>query len=510
MSLITQSGRRQFRSRMAVVILYVLLGIGAIITLYPFLTMLLTGTKGPTDQTEFSILPKFWYNQKALFEKYIHDKYAGNLSLIDSTRTGTAADQKLLDEYKQFLKNLPEDYWTAGFGNGPGQVTSKLSQRYQNWLRSKYKTIEKTNSAYLEENVVFQSALPPSEMLERKAWKPISGAKADDWNEFKRTLPTEYRIPITERRMFQEHLRSKTKNQIELVSEAVRLKATKFEDIALPESGIELDEFRKEGLPSRYVVRTVESLWNKNHTWPMPIAAYEADYVKRNAGKLRLDFTFRNYSYVLDYILLHGKAVFNTAVFCGLALLLQLTINPLAAYILSRYPIRATGKILIFLLATMAFPAEVTMIPSFLLLKDLGLLNTFAALALPTAASGYMIFLLKGFFDSLPQEIYESGQMDGAKEMTLLTRIALPLSRPVLGYVGLLTFMGAYSAFMYAFLVAQDQKMWTLMVWIYELQIHAPKAVMMAALALVAVPTILVFMFAQKTISKGMVLPGER
>ncbi|MER3496281.1 MAG: ABC transporter permease, partial [Chloroflexota bacterium] len=175
-----------------------------------------------------------------------------------------------------------------------------------------------------------------------------------------------------------------------------------------------------------------------------------------------------------------------------------------------RYPVRASGRILIFLLATLAFPAEVAMIPSFLLLKDLGLLNTFAALVLPTAASGYMIFLLKGFFDSLPPELFEAGQLDGAPETTLMMRVALPLSRPVLGYLALTAFMASYGAFIYAFLVAQDQKMWTLMVWLYQLQTSAPKAVTMAALALAALPTVLVFLLAQRVIMRGIVLPGER
>jgi multiple sugar transport system permease protein len=79
-----------------------------------------------------------------------------------------------------------------------------------------------------------------------------------------------------------------------------------------------------------------------------------------------------------------------------------------------------------------------------------------------------------------------------------------------MGYLALLAFMGAYGAFIYAFLVAQDQRIWTLMVWVYQLQNTAPKAVMMAALTLAAVPTLIVFLFAQNAITKGIVLPGER
>jgi multiple sugar transport system permease protein len=264
-------------------------------------------------------------------------------------------------------------------------------------------------------------------------------------------------------------------------------------------------------LPDRYRKETVEDRWRATGaTGPLPIAALEARILAADAPSLRSEFAARNYSYVLDYVLINGRAILNTALFCFLAMATQLIVNPLAAYALSRYPIRQSGQILIFLLATMAFPAEVAMIPSFLLLKDLGLLNTFAALVLPTAASGYMIFLLKGFFDSLPQELYEAAQMDGAREATMMTRIALPLSKPVLGYLALIAFMGAYGAFIYAFLIAQDQQMWTLMVWVYQLQNMAPKSVMMAALTVAAVPTLLVFLFAQRVIIRGIVLPGER
>jgi multiple sugar transport system permease protein len=218
----------------------------------------------------------------------------------------------------------------------------------------------------------------------------------------------------------------------------------------------------------------------------------------------------RNYGYVLDNVLLDGRTVLNTVLFCLLAVLTQLIVNPLAAYALSRVQMRSGAKVLVFLLATMAFPAEVAMIPSFLLLRDLGLLNTLAALVLPTAASGYTIFLLKGFFDSLPNEVFDSGEVDGAPEWVMMLRLALPLARPVLGYIALLAFMGAYGAFLFAFLVCQDSRTWTLMVHVYQLQLAAPKAVTMAAVTLAALPTLVVFLLAQRVIMRGIVLPGER
>jgi len=187
-----------------------------------------------------------------------------------------------------------------------------------------------------------------------------------------------------------------------------------------------------------------------------------------------------------------------------------LVVNPLAAYALSRYQLPGTYKILLFLLATMAFPAEVTMIPGFLLLKSARLLNTYWALILPTMASGYSIFLLKGFFDSLPRDLYEAAMLDGAREYVMFTRITVPLSKPVLAVIALMTFTMAYGSFMWAFLVCQDPKMWTLMVWLFQMQIWAPQFMIMAALVLAAIPTLLVFVFCQNIIMRGIILPVEK
>jgi|DewCreStandDraft_4_1066084.scaffolds.fasta_scaffold00676_20 multiple sugar transport system permease protein len=231
-------------------------------------------------------------------------------------------------------------------------------------------------------------------------------------------------------------------------------------------------------------------------------------YVKEHAGELRRYFALSNYRLVLDYILRHGRAVYNTFIFVTLAILTHLIVNPVCAYALSRYNLKYGHRVLLFLLATMAFPAEVAMIPSFLLLKELNLLNTFAALVLPTVANGYSIFLLKGFFDSLPRELYEAGIIDGASEGRMFWKITVPLSKPVLAVIALSSFTAAYGSFMFAFLVCQDPRMWTLMVWLYELQIASPSYVVMAALTVAAIPTLLVFVFCQNIIMRGIIIPS--
>lgn len=227
-------------------------------------------------------------------------------------------------------------------------------------------------------------------------------------------------------------------------------------------------------------------------------------------GSMRQEFIVRNYATVLDFLLLHSRGVLNTVIYCFLAVLSALIINPMAAYAMSRYRLPTTYKILVFMLLTMAFPPMVTQIPVFLMLRDFNLLNTFAALILPGLAHGYSIFLLKGFFDSLPREQYESAQIDGAGEWIMFWRITMSLSKPILAVIALQAFNMAYSNFMFALLFCQDQGMWTLMVWLYQLQAKSGQAVMYASLIIAAIPTFVIFAFCQNIIMRGIVVPVEK
>lgn len=222
------------------------------------------------------------------------------------------------------------------------------------------------------------------------------------------------------------------------------------------------------------------------------------------------EFVSRNYIMVLDVMLYNGRAITNTIIYCFLAILTAIIVNPLAAYAMSRFKLKATYKIILILMLTMAFPPMVMGIPSFLLLKRLSLLNTFWALILPAAADGYFIFLLKGFFDSLPQELFESATIDGASETRIFWQIAMSLSKPIMAVIALGAFNAAYRNFMFAFIVCQDSSMWTMMVHIYQLMQRSSAGVGFAALVIAAIPTFLVFVFFQNIIIKGIVVPTEK
>ena len=219
-----------------------------------------------------------------------------------------------------------------------------------------------------------------------------------------------------------------------------------------------------------------------------------------------------NYRLVGEFLFVRGRAFFNTIVLVLLSVLAALTVNPLAAYALSRFKLKCTEQILLFLLATMAFPAAVTAIPGFLLVRDLGLLNTFAALILPTVASGMSIFILKGFFDALPRELYEAAAIDGATETTVFFRITLPMTTPILAVNALNHFVAAYNSWEWAFLVCQRESNWTIAVWMYDLsqRMGSQPWCVMAGFVLVSIPTALVFLLCQKIILRGIVLPSMK
>ena len=219
-----------------------------------------------------------------------------------------------------------------------------------------------------------------------------------------------------------------------------------------------------------------------------------------------------NYKLVGEYLFVRGRAFANTLLLVVLSVLASLTVNPLAAYALSRFRLKSTERVILFMLATMAFPAAVTAIPGFLLIRSLGLLNTFAALVLPGVASGMSIFILKGFFDALPRELYEAAAIDGAGEWTVFRRITLPMTTPILAVNALNSFIHAYSSWEWAFLVCQKESHWTLAVWMYQMSqtfAHQPWCVM-AGFVLVSLPTAVVFLLCQRVILRGIVLPSMK
>jgi len=242
----------------------------------------------------------------------------------------------------------------------------------------------------------------------------------------------------------------------------------------------------------------------------VPMDQLEWAYVKDHAWSLRWKFAVRNYINVYDAMFVQGRAFLNTSILCLLTVFSALLVNPLAAYAMSRFKLPGTYKVLLILMATMSFPPMVTTIPTFIMLRKLEMLNTFWALVLPGIANGYMIFLLKGFFDSLPQDLYEAALIDGAGEFRMFFQITMALSKPILAVVALGAFNAAYTMFLYALIVCPDPDMWLLNVYLLQYQQQVSMGGMFAAVLVAAIPPLVIFLFAQNIIMRGIVVPVEK
>jgi ABC-type glycerol-3-phosphate transport system permease component len=254
--------------------------------------------------------------------------------------------------------------------------------------------------------------------------------------------------------------------------------------------------------------------WHLAHieeAFPPFMIAYTTTFIN-NEYVLSFFPLLDNYKVVVDFLLFNGNAIFVTAILILLTIAFTLTVNPLAAYALSRFNIRGQDKILLFLLATMAFPAMVSAIPAYLLMRDIGLLNTFLALVIPGAANGMSIFILKGFFDSLPMELFEAATIDGASEMQIFRIVAMPLVKPILAINCLTAFIVAYNGWQWALIICQDKSMWTIAVWLYQASSwwgHSPWIVS-AGFVIASVPTLILFLSCQKIILRGIIIPSMK
>jgi len=370
-----------------------------------------------------------------------------------------------------FAREIANIFWV--------RVDASENPQFQQMLKAKYHTIGSLNRIYGKEYKAFDQVKLLKEIPE-----PYYGAMVADYTGFLKGWVD----PVTKKLykasasaisfvspdfLFQEYLQKKYK-RIGALNKALGTGFGSFEEITPPQR--------------EYHFR--EIMAHKSHQ--------------------RWEFATRNFITIIDYIGLQGRGIVNTMIYCVLAVLCALTFNPLAAYALSRFQLPSTYKILLFLMLTMAFPQMVTQIPNFLMMRELGLLNTFGALVLPGLANGYSIFLLKGFFDSLPKELYESAMLDGASEARIFLQITMSLSKPILAVIALNAFTHAYSNFMMALLICQDQKMWTLMPWLYQLQQSSCQAVIYSSLIIASIPTFLIFMLCQNVIMRGIVVPVEK
>ena len=206
-----------------------------------------------------------------------------------------------------------------------------------------------------------------------------------------------------------------------------------------------------------------------------------------------------------------GRYLLNTAFYAIGGWLVQLIVDVAAAYALSKLRPRFGNLILGGMLASLMLPAAALLVPSYLTVADvpllhLNLLNTPWALWLPGAANAFNIYVLKRFFDQIPDELLDSAGIDGAGRLRMLWHVVLPLSRPVLAVVSIFAIIGAWKDFLWPLLVLPDPGAQTISVALSRLAFngYVTPNEMFAGLAIASIPMVVVFAVFQRSILSGL------
>lgn len=188
----------------------------------------------------------------------------------------------------------------------------------------------------------------------------------------------------------------------------------------------------------------------------------------------------------------------------------QVVTSAMAAYAFARLRFPGRERIFFGYLATMMVPGAVTMIPVFILLKNLGWVDTYKALILPGIFTAYGTFMLRQFFLTLPRELEDAAKIDGCSYYGIFWRIILPLSKPALATLTTFTFMGSWMNFMWPLIVINTESKFTLPVGLAYFQSlhHTDWTLLMAASVMMILPILLIFIFNQRFFVEGIKLTG--
>jgi multiple sugar transport system permease protein len=186
----------------------------------------------------------------------------------------------------------------------------------------------------------------------------------------------------------------------------------------------------------------------------------------------------------------------------------SLLLNTMAGYAFAKLRFVGRERIFQLLLAALVIPAQVAMLPLFLLMKQLGLVNNFGGVIVPALATVFGIFLVRQYARSIPDELLEAARIDGAGELRIFFQIVLPMLKPVLVTLSIFTFMGSWNDFMWPLIVLTDQEHYTLPVALATLsREHIMDVEMMMAGAVVTVvPVLALFLVLQRYYIQGLLL----
>ena len=205
-----------------------------------------------------------------------------------------------------------------------------------------------------------------------------------------------------------------------------------------------------------------------------------------------------------------GSWFFNSLIIASIVTVLVLLVDSLAAYAYARMEFPGRKALFGLLLATLFLPGIMFLVPNFVTVASLGLLNNFGGVILPALAGVFGVFFLNQFFQSIPKELEEAAAIDGANRFQVFYKLVLPLSTSALATLGIITFLASWNDFLWPLLVLKDRNLQTLPPGLRTLQgaYTSEYGLMMAGAVIVAIPVLIIYVLLQRFIVASVASTG--
>jgi multiple sugar transport system permease protein len=216
-------------------------------------------------------------------------------------------------------------------------------------------------------------------------------------------------------------------------------------------------------------------------------------------------------NYVLPFQKNIGRYFVNSMIVSLVQTFSPMLLCSLAGYSLAKFNYPGRNLVFLFILSTIMLPIQVTLVPTFLIIKELGWVNTYAGLIVPGLATTFGTFLMRQFFLSLPSEYMDAARIDGASEPRIFWTIMLPMCRPALSALGIFSFTGSWNSFLWPLVVVNQDEMRTVPLGIvfYMGEQRVPEYGQLLAVSVIAtLPVLLLFMILQREFIRGAALSG--
>ena len=224
------------------------------------------------------------------------------------------------------------------------------------------------------------------------------------------------------------------------------------------------------------------------------------------------DFTLDNYKQIFIEQELFPRWFMNSVIIAVTVTILNLMFNSMAGYALARLHFRGKRTIFMIVLAVLMIPAQVTMIPNYLILKQLGWLNSYQGMIVPAMVNATFIFMMRQFFINFPKELEEAAALDGLSRIGTFFRIVLPLARPALAAQAIFVFMGSWNDFMRPLIILSDPQLFTLPLGLnsFKGQYISYWNYIMAASMVFTMPVLVIYAFFNRYFIKGISFTGGK